>query len=423
MESGETARYKALLKIVQQYTNTAELTNEPVSDDMDLATGIHILGRRLQEAELSIKQARQQLTGSKEQYNHMVATVEDYAILMLDVDGNILNWNKGAEIIKGYTTSEILGRNFRIFYSEKDRAELLPEKLLSIAIAEGRVHHDGWRVCKNGKTFWGTVTITALHDDAGNISGFLKITRDLTDKKLAADHERLYIDKLEQQNMELEQFTYIASHDLQEPLLSINSIVEILTTQYTGKLDKEADNLLRFIQQSSSRMSQLIKSLLDYSQIGKKEQATEKVDCNEIIHIVKADLQKSIQDSGAIIIVQELPVINAYSTELTLLFQNLLSNAIKFKKADKLPRIKLSACKIENGWLFSCSDNGIGLEDRFKEKIFEIFQRLHNRHTYEGTGIGLAHCKKIVTMHNGKIWVESAPGQGSQFCFTISDQI
>jgi PAS domain S-box-containing protein len=420
MEYSDAGNRKALLEIVQQYVNTGDAPYETVSDDMDVAAGIHILGRKLQEAELSIKIAEQQLLRSGERYNNMVAAVEDYAILILDIDGNILNWNKGAEMIKGYAASEILGRNFRIFYAEKDRAERLPERLISTAVTEGRVQHDGWRVCKDGKTFWGTVTITALHDDAGNINGFLKITHDLTDKKLAEDQKRLYIEKLEQQNMELEQFTYIASHDLQEPLRSISSLAELLVEQYTGKLDEHADNYFKFILQSSNRMSQLIKSLLDYSRIGAKEKLPEKVDVNTIIETVKADLRKSIQDSNARITVKDLPVIVAYPMELTLLFQNLLSNAIKFKKADQSPRINISACKIDAGWLFSFCDNGIGLEDRFREKIFEIFQRLHSKQVYEGTGIGLAHCRKIVTMHNGKIWVESAPGKGSQFYFTIS---
>lgn len=407
MEGGE----HALLKIVQQYVSTEE---------MDLANSIHLLGRKLQEAELSVKEAEQQLIRSRERYNNTVAEVKDYAIIMLDIDGNILNWNIGAEVIKGYTAREILGRNFRIFYSDEDKAERLPEKLISIAAAEGRVHHDGWRVCKDGKTFWGTVIITALHDDNGNINGFLKITRDLTEKKLAEDQRRLYVEKLEHQYRELEQFTWVASHDLQEPLQSISSIAEILAEQYTGKLDDHADSYFRFMLQSSNRMSQLIKALLEYAKIGAKERTREQIDCNEIINIVKDDLRKSIQDSGARIIVRSLPVIAAYPMELTMLFQNLLSNAIRFRKEDQPPRINISACKIDDGWLFSFCDNGIGMEDRFREKIFEMFQRLNNRHIYEGTGIGLAHCRKIVTMHNGKIWVESAPGKGSQFYFTIS---
>jgi PAS domain S-box-containing protein len=408
MEHEETEDRKVLLEIVQQYVNIEESSDQPV----DLATGIHILGKKLQEAE-------QQLLTSRQRYNNTVAEVNDYAILMLDIDGNILNWNKGAEVIKGYVADDILGKNFRLFYTENDRAEYLPEKLISIAIREGRVKHKGWRVRKDGTAFWGTVTITALHDDEGKITGFIKITHDLTDKKLAEENKRLYIEQLEIRNAELEQFTYIASHDLQEPLRSISSIVDLLAEQYTGKLDENADTYLKFIIQSSNRMSDLIKALLDHSRIG-KQRSPEKVDTNEIMETVKADLRTAIQESRARITVKDLPVLNAYPVELKLLFQNLLSNAIKFKKADQSPRVHINACKIDDGWLFSFCDNGIGLEDRFKEKIFEIFQRLHGKHIYEGTGIGLAHCKKIVTLHNGKIWVESAPGKGSQFYFTIS---
>jgi len=418
MEFGTAGTHKALLEIVRHYVN-AEEAPEIITEATDLESGIHMLGRRLHEAELTLKLAEQELLLSRERYNKMVKEVKDYAIIMLDIDGNILNWNNGAEVIKGYTASEILGRNFRIFYSEKDRSERLPEKLLAIAVREGRVHHEGWRIAKNGKSFWGTVTITAMHDEDGNVIGFLKITRDLTDKKSAEDNIRLYIERLENQNMELEQFTYIASHDLQEPLRSMGSLVELLVEQYKGKIDEQADTYLRYIHQSSQRMSLLIKGLLDYSRIG-KERERESVDCNEIIETVKTDLAKAIQDSSAIITVKDLPVIQAFPMELKLLFQNLLSNAIKFRKADTIVKVNICAHKIEDGWLFSFCDNGIGMEDRFKEKIFEIFQRLHNKNMYEGTGIGLAHCKKIVALHNGKIWAESAPGKGSQFYFTIS---
>ncbi|SFD77625.1 PAS domain S-box-containing protein [Chitinophaga sp. CF118] len=419
MEYGETGNPKALLEIVQYYVNSEGSSDDIIGDTTELHTGIHILGKKLQKAELSLKVTEQQLLRSRERYNNMVAEVEDYAILLLDLDGNILNWNKGAEYIKGYLAHEVLGRNFRIFYTEKDRAEHLPEKLIGIAISEGRVQNEGWRVCKSGKTFWGIVTITALHDNQGNINGFLKITRDLTEKKKAEDNKRLYIERLENKNMELEQFTYIASHDLQEPLRSMSSLIELLLEEYSGRFDENADTYLRFILQSSNRMSQLITGLLDYSRIG-KERIPEKVDCNEVMETVKVDLRKAIQDSKAIIRAKDLPVVDAYPMELKLLFQNLLSNAIKFKKAEQPPTIDISASKTDDGWLFSFCDDGIGMEDRFKEKIFEIFQRLHSKQAYEGTGIGLAHCKKIVTLHNGKIWVESAPGRGSQFYFTLS---
>jgi light-regulated signal transduction histidine kinase (bacteriophytochrome) len=243
--------------------------------------------------------------------------------------------------------------------------------------------------------------------------------KELAERRLADENIRLYTEKLETKNKELEQFTYIASHDLQEPLRSISSLIEMLAEQYTGQLDEKADEYFHFILQSVDRMSQLIKGLLDYSRLG-KARLEENVNCNEIMATVLADLQWAIRESNAIIEVAQLPVIRAYPIELKLLFQNLLSNAIKFRKKDEQLRIHISASEEERGWLFVFGDNGIGIDPRFKEKIFEIFQRLHSKTAYEGTGIGLAHCKKIVTMHNGRIWVTSAPGEGSQFYFTIS---
>lgn len=235
-----------------------------------------------------------------------------------------------------------------------------------------------------------------------------------------ADGIHLLGRKLQEAELSLEQFTFIAAHHLQEPLRSISSIAEIMEEQYSGKIDDQADNYFRFILQASNRMSQLMKALLDHSRIGAKQREKQQVNCNEIIDIVKEDLRQSIQASGASIEVNTLPVITAYQEELTMLFQHLLSNAIKFRKEGQSPVINIGACSIDNGWLFSFCDNGIGIENRFREKIFGMFQRLHNQNLYEGTGMGLAHCRKIVVMHNGKIWIESAPGRGSQFYFTIS---
>lgn len=368
--------------------------------------------RQLQLTRLELKQTR-------DNYQNMVEEVKDYAILMIDLDGNILNWNKGAEKIKGYTASEIIGKNFRLFYTAKDRAAQVPEQLLNAAINDGRVQHEGWRVRKDGTLFWSNVTITAMHDSKGQITCFLKITHDLTEQKLAEENRRIYTEKLEIKNRELEQFTYIASHDLQEPLRSISSLAEMIVEQYQGKLDAEADTYLQFITQSVNRMSQLIKGLLDYSRLGKAELDSH-VDCNEIMGTVIADLRSAIHDSNAIINVKQLPVLSAYPMELKLLFQNLLSNAIKFRKKDRQLYVNVSACLTDEGWRFEFQDNGIGLDPRFREKIFEIFQRLHSKSAYEGTGIGLAHCKKIVAMHNGRIWVDAVPGEGSKFYFIIS---
>jgi signal transduction histidine kinase/ligand-binding sensor domain-containing protein len=223
---------------------------------------------------------------------------------------------------------------------------------------------------------------------------------------------------LERKNKELEQFAYVASHDMQEPLRTTSSFVELLQQQYKGRLDEKADKYLHFIAQSSERMKVLIKDLLDFSRIGRKKELTD-VDCNIMLIEVLADLGAAINESGAAIQSAPLPVIRGYATEIKQLFQNLVINAIKFKKGKTSPQIKISADQDGSYWQFAFKDNGIGIDEQYKEKIFVIFQRLHTRNEYEGSGIGLAHCKKIVELHNGKIWFDSKPGEGTTFHFTI----
>jgi len=227
--------------------------------------------------------------------------------------------------------------------------------------------------------------------------------------------------ELERKNKELEQFAYVASHDMQEPLRTTTSFVDLLQKQYKGALDPKADKYLSYISQSSDRMKVLIKDLLDFSRIGKKGNL-ERLDCNKVVNEVLADLAFAIKESGANITTQSLPVIYAYPTEIKQLFQNLLINAIKFKKPGVPPQISICVQKTTDGWEFMVRDNGIGIDKKYNDKIFVIFQRLHNRTEYEGSGIGLAHCKKIVELHGGNIWVESSPGDGSKFHFTIPDE-
>lgn len=349
---------------------------------------------------------------------NMVEEIEDYAILLLDREGNIENWNKGAEKIKGYKPEEVIGKNFRIFYTPADQAIKKPEVLINLARKKGYAFDEGWRVRRDGSRFWGSIAISAIHDINNHVIGFTKITRDLTDKMLAAEATSQHMSDLQLKNQELEQFVYIASHDLQEPLLTVSNFIELLQVEYGHLHDEDANMYMSFIGQAAERMRSLIKDLLDYSRIGKAKQ-TESVNVNLLLQAVKSDLDNLIKASGAQIIYHELPTVKAYRTELSQLFQNLLTNAIKFAKKDVAPVINITASAHNNGWVFTVKDNGIGIDNQFKEKIFLIFQRLHNRDDYPGNGIGLANCKKIVTMHNGEITVESEPGEGSAFKFTL----
>ncbi|QYH37501.1 hypothetical protein GYM62_01240 [Algoriphagus sp. NBT04N3] len=227
--------------------------------------------------------------------------------------------------------------------------------------------------------------------------------------------------ELELKNKELSQFAYIVSHDLKEPLNTICSLIQLIEKQNTGKLDTETAQMLGFISSTTNRMRSLITGLLDYSGIGQGKEVIE-IDCQKLVEIIQQDLASKIKENNAIIEVGKLPKILGYETELRLLFQNLISNAIKFSKPNFPPRIKISAKK-QDGWTFFIQDDGIGVAKEYQSKIFGVFERLHTQSEYEGTGIGLAHCKKIIDLHKGKIWVTSKPGEGSTFCFSIPTRL
>jgi signal transduction histidine kinase len=217
---------------------------------------------------------------------------------------------------------------------------------------------------------------------------------------------------------ELEQFTFITSHDLQEPLLTLTNFTQLVREEYADKLDETGNKYIDFIYNSSVRMKAMVKGLLDYSLLG-KERIISLVDCKKVVSAVVSDMDDLITASKAGVSCHQLPELYASETELRLLFQNLLNNAVKFCRKDIDPAIDISAVDQGAEWLFSVEDNGIGIEDKYKEKIFVIFKRLHKREDFQGTGIGLAHCKKIVELHGGDIWMEPNKHGGSTFKFTI----
>jgi signal transduction histidine kinase len=223
---------------------------------------------------------------------------------------------------------------------------------------------------------------------------------------------------LTRSNTELEQFAYVASHDLQEPLRMITGYTNLLAKRYNGKLDRDATEFIGFAVDGAKRMHGLINDLLSYSRVGTKRKVFAPTDCEEVLATTLDSLQMALMESGADITHDSLPTVMADDTQVGQLFQNLLGNAIKYRST-KPPKIHIG-CRRENGrWLFSVEDNGIGIDSRFSERVFVIFQRLHQRDEYSGSGIGLAICKKIVECHGGKIWVNSERGQGSTFYFTL----
>jgi len=243
------------------------------------------------------------------------------------------------------------------------------------------------------------------------------IIREIDRRTKAEKKIKNFNTELKWKNKELEQFAYITSHDLQEPLRSVTNFSMLLSQKLEQQPNAEVHEYLNFIIGGAQRMSSLIFDLLEYTRIG-KDASKIQIDCNELISEVLTDISASIKESDAIIHTEKLPVVNGF-IHLKLLFQNLLINAIKFRKPETNPIINISATDNGNEFVFSIKDNGIGIEKIYHQRIFLIFQRLYTRAEYEGTGIGLAQCKKIVDMHGGEIWVESEPGKGSTFNFTI----
>lgn len=239
--------------------------------------------------------------------------------------------------------------------------------------------------------------------------------------KLKNDQLKNSLADVELKNKELERFTFVAAHDLREPLVTVSSFVNLFETEYEEVLDETAISYLRFIGESTERMNQLVQALLHLSRIG-NEKNLSKVDFNQMLKQVQSDVSVLIQESGAQLKIGNLPVLQSDEVEFRLLFQNLISNAVKFRKADSVIEISVTALSENEGWKFSVADNGIGIAEKDQSKVFDIFHRLHVRSEYEGTGIGLALCRKIVDGFGGRIWVESAPNVGSTFFFTIPNQ-
>ncbi len=245
-----------------------------------------------------------------------------------------------------------------------------------------------------------------------------RLVRDNRDLNQSRKALEVSIAELARSNADLQQFAYVASHDLKEPLRMVASYTQLLARRYKGKLDSDADEFIGYAVDGANRMQSLINDLLAYSRVTVQDQVFEEVDCNGVLEEVLGNLRVAVEESGAVVTHDPLPTVMADGRQLGQLFQNLIGNAIKFR-GEEPPQVHMSAERLPNEWLFSVRDNGVGLDPQYAERIFVIFQRLHNREEYPGTGIGLAICKKIVERHGGRIWVVSQTGQGASFHFTL----
>jgi PAS domain S-box-containing protein len=376
--------------------------------------------RKVAETEIISLNAALELRRSEERFRILVRGVKDYAILMLDPQGFVESWNEGAERINGYKADEIVGQHFSRFYAAEDRASGKPQAALLQAVSRGEFEEEGWRLRKDSSGFWASVSITPLHNENGELRGFSKVTRDITERKKAEALTIQQVKELNRSNEDLSQFASVASHDLQEPLRMVITYTQLLSRRYKGKLDTEADELIAFAVDGANRMHELIRDLLAYSRVGTKADALLEIDSDDAFQQATNNLRGAVVDSGAQVTHDQLPRVFADRSQLVQVFQNLVGNAIKYQKAGT-PRVHVSAAM--NGskrWSFSVKDNGLGIDPQNFERIFGMFQRLHTREQFAGTGIGLALCKKIVERHGGDISVESEPGQGSTFHFALA---
>ena len=273
----------------------------------------------------------------------------------------------------------------------------------------------------DGSVRWVASRGRVFSDDAGKPLHMLGAVMDITERKCTQDALEQRTDELTRSNEELQQFAYVASHDLQEPLRMVSSYVQLLARRYQGKLDEDADDFIGYAVDGAQRMQGLIGDLLAYSRVGTHGNPLQPTDCEEALSQTLEALKLAVEESGAAVTHDQLPTVVGDAGQLRQLFQNLIANALKFR-GEAAPEVHVSAEKVDEDWVFSVADKGIGIDPQFVDRIFVIFQRLHGKDEYPGTGIGLSVCKRIVERHGGRIWVESAVGEGATFYFTVPDR-
>lgn len=376
------------------------------------------------------KSAEDRVRASEERFRLLVEHIGD-AVFMLDLEGRIETWTAAAQRTFGYEATEIVGSSVDVLFTHDAREKGALHAQLREARETERHEADEMRVCRDGRAFWAHVVTCPIRDAAGRVTGFAQIIGDLTKVRAGEEAQRRYALTLERSNRDLEGFAAMASHDLQEPLRKILAFGDRLRSRCAAQLDDAGRDYLDRMDEASRRMQRLIDDLLSYSRLGGRVQALRPVALGTIVHAVLRDLEVRLGETGAIVAVGPLPTIEADPTQMRQVFQNLLGNALKFHRPKgDLPAIQISARALPGSqelvrgerlvrWEIVVEDNGIGFDPKHAERIFGMLQRLHPRTAYEGTGMGLAICRKIIEGHDGEITARSAPGSGAEFVIVL----
>jgi PAS domain S-box-containing protein len=350
-----------------------------------------------------------------ELYRFQVRELEEYGMFMIDTRGILLSWNVGVERLFGYSEKEWLGMHGSLIFTPPEKAEAIFETEMENAREYGFSTDIRWHLKKDKTEFFANGYMNAVKDDKGEIIGFAKIVSDETARKHLQD-------SLTESKAAMEQFAYMASHDLQEPLRTMSAFSELLKRRYGGTLDEEADRYLSFIVSSAARMESLVEDLLAYARNATEIERPVSVALDEDLETAITNLSQAISESGAVVTHDALPSLPVDRGRMVRLFQNLVGNALKYRKPDEAPRVHIAAERQNAEWVFSVRDNGIGFDPEHASVIFAPFKRLHTSRDYPGTGIGLAICSRIVKAHGGRIWAEAATGKGATFFFTLPVQ-
>jgi PAS domain S-box-containing protein len=343
-------------------------------------------------------------------------------MVVVNVAGEIVLLNVRAEKEFGYSRDELVGQKVKNIIPQGFAERIIADGTRSAAEALAQQIGTGIELLgrrKDGSEFPIEIMLSPLESAESVL--VTSAIRDISVRKKSDEHLVKTVGELKRSNDELQQFAYVSSHDLQEPLRMVSSYTQLLAKRYKGRLDSDADEFIAFAVDGCDRMQGLIRDLLAYSRAGTNGKALREISSEKALKMALTNLRATVEQSGAVVTHESLPAIRIDETQLTQVFQNLVGNAIKYRRVES-PQVHVSASKTGgNEWIFSVRDNGLGIDPQYFDRIFILFQRLHGREEFEGTGIGLAICKKILERLGGRIWVESQPEKGSTFCFALPE--